>query len=91
MIDLTNKSSLDQISPCLEQCANANVRSIIIAGNKLDIVEANPSAREVLLSDVADFQKDANFSDDITYLEFSAKNNPELPFSELLSKIQTKQ
>ena len=80
VIDLTNKSSLTRISSYLEDCNIANVRSIIIAGNKLDIVEANPSARQVLLSDIAEFQKDPNFHDDITYLEFSAKENPSLPF-----------
>ena len=67
------------------------MKSLIIAANKLDLVKANPSTREVFIEDIAAFQKDANFNDDISYLEISAKDNPSLPFQVLIAKIKIKQ
>ena len=67
------------------------MKSLIIAANKLDLVKANPSTREVFIEDIAAFQKDVNFNDDISYLEISAKDNPSLPFQVLIAKIKIKQ
>ena len=80
MFDLTSKISIQRLNYFLQLCADQNVNSLIIAGNKLDLVEKNPSSREVFIEDIAAFQEDANFNDEISYLEISGKDNPKLPF-----------
>ena len=87
LFDLDNfKHSTECIQDCFELCAEHNVKKIVLAGNKQDLVQLpdlQDQIKELLASIKGDHETDLEF------ITISAKDDPNEAFDTLTKCLET--